>query len=69
MSTKPAYVILDATDHGVERSCSMSTLLSTLTALTVLRLDPEHDHMQVLTSKQQAVRQVRDLVELLGSTA
>ena len=69
IAAQPAFVILDASDHGVERLCSLSTLLSTLTALTVLRLDPEHDHMQVVTSKQQAVGQVRDLVEIIGSPA
>ncbi len=69
IAAQPAFVILDATDHGVERSCPLSNLLSTLTALTVLRLDPKHDYIQVVTSKQQAVGQVRDLVAMIGSTA
>ena len=62
---KPAFVILAETDNDVE--CLVSALLNTLTTVTVLRLDPEHDHIQVVTSKQQTVGHLRELVEMIGS--
>lgn len=67
IAAQPRFVILDVTDNGVERWCSLGALLSTLTTLTVLRLDPDHDHLQVVTSMQKAVGQLQDLVEMISA--
>lgn len=68
IAAQPVFVIVDVTDNGVEKACPLSTLLSTLPTLTVMRLDPEHDYIQMVTSKTQTVRELRDLVGMIGST-
>lgn len=69
VSAQPHVVILDGTDPEVTQHCPLGTLLSALPSLTVIRLDPEHDVIQVVTSQQRDAGQVQDLLAVIGSQA
>jgi hypothetical protein len=65
VAARPAAVILDASDPAEDRLCSLGTLLTALPAITVVRLDPQKDHVQVVTSAQHSMSQVQDLIDLI----
>jgi DNA-binding NarL/FixJ family response regulator len=65
IQANPAAVILDATDEDVARTCPLSTLLDALPALKIVRLNPENDQIQVVTSQRRQAWKVQDLVELI----
>jgi DNA-binding NarL/FixJ family response regulator len=65
IEAEPALVILDSTDEDVAQLCPLGALLNALPALKVVRLNPENDHIQVVTSQWRQAWQVRDLVELI----
>ncbi len=69
IETEPAVVILDGTDEDVARLCPLGTLLTALPALKVLRLNPETDQIQVVTSQRRQAWQVHDLLELIKPEA
>lgn len=68
IAAHPTAVILDVSDSETERSCSLGTLLDALPALTLIRLDPSQDQVQVVTSEQRAVHQVQDIVQVIKAT-
>lgn len=65
---RPSIVILDLADPETSQICSLSSLLSSLPELKILRLDPQHDKVQVVTSEQRSVVEVRDLVDAIKLT-
>lgn len=65
VAARPAIVILDVTDTEVNQLCSLSQLLLSLPGGKVIRLDPQQEQIQVVTSKQQPVVEVRDLIEVI----
>lgn len=64
----PAVVILDSTDEDVAQLCPLGALLNALPTLKVVRLNPENDQVQVVTSQWRQAGQVHDLVELINLT-
>jgi hypothetical protein len=64
---QPHAVILDGTDPEVTQHCPLGTLLGALPSLTVIRLDPEHDVIQVVTSEQRDAGRVQDLLAVIGN--
>jgi len=62
---QPSVVILDATDPDIDRQCPLGVMFQSLPALKVIRLDPQQDHVQVVTSEQRLAGEVRDLVDLI----
>ncbi len=69
IEANPAVVILDGTDEDVARLCPLGALLSALPALKVIRLNPDNDQIQVVTSQRRQAWQVHDLVELIKPEA
>ncbi len=65
----PAVVILDSTDEDVAQLCPLSALLNALPAIKVVRLNPENDQIQVVTSQRLRAGQIHDLVELIKPEA
>jgi len=65
IAAHPTAVILDVSDSETEQSCSLGTLLDALPALTLIRLDPAQDHVQVVISEQRTVHQVQDLMQVI----
>ncbi|MBI4771438.1 MAG: response regulator transcription factor [Chloroflexi bacterium] len=65
IAARPTAVILDATDPDVTRHCPLSKLLSAMPSLKVIRLDPQQEQVQVVSSEQRPVGEVRDLIEVI----
>ena len=66
---RPSAVILDATEKQTSPNCPISTLLSALPALKIVRLDSQQKHFQIVTSEQHSVDAVQDLLELIAPQA
>lgn len=65
----PSVVILDATDPNVDRQCPLGVMFQSLPSLRIIRLDPQQDRVQVVTSEQRLAGEVRDLVDLIEGNA
>ncbi len=69
IAIQPSIVFLDVTDLEAVRYCSLSKLLLSLPKLKVIRLNPQQGQIQVVTSEQHRVTEVRDLVDVIESSA
>jgi hypothetical protein len=65
LAIQPTSVILDATDADVTQHCPLDELLNALPRLRLIRLDPQQDQMQVVTSQQRPVGRVSELIEVI----
>ena len=65
VSAKPSAVILDADDPQVTRHCSISELFQALPNVRVVRLDPERDQIQLLTSEHRLAADITDLIDVI----
>ncbi len=63
----PTVVLLDVTDPATTRFCPLSKLLLTFPELKVIRLDQQHEQIQVLTSERRPAVRIRDLVEVIAA--
>ena len=68
-AAQPSIVILDGGDSETSRFCSLSQLLRSLPELRIIRLDPEQDQVQVVTSEQCPAVEVRDLADVIDRLA
>ena len=64
-AAQPTAVLLDDSDPEVSRHLSLSQLLRALPRCKVIRLDPQQDQIQVVTSEQRPAVQVSDLIEAI----
>jgi len=64
----PGAVILDTTDPEVTRRCSLGRLFQALPEVRVVRLDPERDQFQLVTSEQREAADIGDLIEVIQPT-
>ncbi len=67
VAARPVAVVLDATDPDVTRHCPLGALLTALPSLKIIRLDPEQDQIQVVTSEQREAGHMQDLIEVIQS--
>ena len=65
VAARPTSVILDATDLEATQHCPLSKMLNALPWLKVIRLDPNQDKIQVVTSQQYPLAQVNGLLEVI----
>jgi hypothetical protein len=65
LAKRPTCVILEATDAEVAKCCPLTELLDALPSLAIIRLDPEQDRIQVVTSQQHRAIHMSDLVEVI----
>lgn len=65
VAARPATVILDADDPQVARHCTLSELFEALPQVRVVRLDPEANRIQLLTSEQRQAVDIADLIDVL----
>jgi hypothetical protein len=63
----PTAVIVDAEDQELAQRIPLSQLLSSLPKLTIVRLDPKSDQIQVVTSERRHAGTMEDLVHALGA--
>lgn len=66
IAAQPSVVILDATDAEAAQVCAVGDLLKALPSLKIIRLDPQQKQIQVVTSEQRVVDEVRDLTDVIG---
>lgn len=64
-SLSPSAIILDATDAEVARHCPLERLLYEMPELKVIRLNPEQQGFQVVTSQQHPAQEVQDLLDII----
>jgi DNA-binding NarL/FixJ family response regulator len=69
IAAQPAVVVFEAHDEHVECSCPLAGLLDARPALKIIRLDPSHDQIQIVTSEQRAASKPMDLINMLLSSA
>jgi DNA-binding NarL/FixJ family response regulator len=65
-AVQPAVVLLDVTDPEITRLGCLDELLLSLPGLKVIRLDPQHEQIQVVISEQRTAGAVRDLIEAIA---
>lgn len=65
IAAHPAAVIVDMSDPVTEQICQLGQLLEALPMVTVIRLNPQHDQVQVVTSAQRTMSQVQDLIDVI----
>ena len=65
VSLKPATVILDALDKERSQLLPLSQLLRALPGVTVIRLDPQQTKVQVVTSEERMLGEVKDLIDVI----
>jgi DNA-binding NarL/FixJ family response regulator len=61
----PSAVIMDATDPETDVFCPLCRLLLRLPELKIIRLDPQLDQVQIVTSKCLEAVEVHDLVGMI----
>ncbi len=64
-AAQPSVLILDVSDVEVARFYSLNKLLRLLPQLKIIRLDPQREQIQVVTSRQFPVTEVNDLIEVI----
>jgi hypothetical protein len=62
---EPRVVILDATDDDVNHRYPLDALLGALPGLTILRVDPQYQRLQVVTSQLRPIRSMSDIVGMI----
>jgi DNA-binding NarL/FixJ family response regulator len=67
IALQPSTIILDATDPEVEQLCPLNRVLEALPSLKVIRLDPQQDHIQVVTSEQRIAADISELISLIAA--
>lgn len=65
VSLNPATVILDATDAETTNLVPLSELLKALPGVSMICLDPQQSQVQVVTSEERILGEVKDLIEVI----
>jgi DNA-binding NarL/FixJ family response regulator len=65
VAVQPAAVILDATDPDVGEHCSLGRMLQAMPRLRVVRLDPQQQQVQLVTSEQRMAGDVSALIDFI----
>ena len=61
----PEAVIIDASDDELAERIPLSQLMSARPKLTIIRLDPQSDQIQVVTSERRQAGTMDDLVDAI----
>ncbi len=61
----PDVVILNASETDMKERCILCDLLSAFPSIRIIRLAVDQDPVQVITSQQSHITEVRDLLDLL----
>jgi len=63
---QPNVVILSASEADMKENCLLCDLISTFPSIRIIRLAVDNDPVQVITSQQSQLNEVRDLLDLLN---
>ena len=64
VASRPAVIIVDA-GQDLGDHCSLGKILQALPTVKVIRLDPQQERVQLVTSEQHPAGEVSDLIELI----
>ena len=63
---QPAAIILSSSEAENRENCLLCDLISAFPAVRVIRLAVDQDPVQVITSRQSQLNEVRDILDLLN---
>ncbi len=63
---QPDAVILSSSEADMKENCLLCDLISTFPSIRIIRLAVDNDPVQVITSQQSQLNEVRDLLDLLN---
>jgi hypothetical protein len=64
-SLAPTTIMMEAREPKSSQGISLSRLFELLPQVTIIRLDPQRSQAQLLTSAEQKLTAVDDLIELI----
>jgi hypothetical protein len=68
VASRPQVVLFEARDTHIESPCPLSELLAAASPVRLIRLDADHDQIQLVTSEVRDVSRPGELLSLvLGS--
>lgn len=62
---RPSAVIIDAADTHRSQCCLLCDLLMALANVTIIRLEVQHKDIQVVTSSQHPLTEVKDILDII----
>ncbi len=62
---RPSAVIVDAADTDRTQCCLLCDLLMALVNVTLIRLEVQHKDIQIVTSSQYPLTEVRDILDII----
>ena len=62
---RPSVVIMDAADTDCTQCCTLCDLLMALVNVTIIRLEVQSNDIQIVTSSQRPLTEVRDIIEIV----
>jgi len=68
VSVNPSVVIMDGTDRELAEFCPLGQLVDSLPTVRIIWLNPQQEHVQLVTSELRVATQVSDLIDLIAQT-
>jgi hypothetical protein len=65
---RPVAVLMDAADTGIGQCCLMCDLLLNLLDVTIIRLEVQRKDIQVVTSVQQSIDEVKEIIDIIAQS-
>ena len=62
---RPSAVIVDAADTDSTQCCLLCDLLIALVNVTVIRLEIQHQDIQIVTSSQHPLTEAKDIIDIV----
>lgn len=62
---QPAVIILDSGDATLSQKCPVDGLLRVVPNLRIIRLDPQHEQVQIVTGEHRPAACAADLIEVI----
>lgn len=68
VSANPSVVIMDGTDRELAEFCPIGQLVASLPTVRIIWLNPQQEHVQLVTSELHVATQLSDLIDLIAQT-
>jgi len=69
IAARPSTIILDATDEEFGRHGSIDTMVDALHSVKIILVDPQQEHIQIVTSERRQAGDVSDLIDLIADNS
>jgi DNA-binding NarL/FixJ family response regulator len=69
IAAQPSTVILDTSDEELSRRCSIGAMIDGLRSVKIIRVDPQQEHIQIVTSEPRQAGDVRELIDLIADNS